>query len=67
MEKKYLTFVCFNQKMAGYLMMKGFKLHEIKPNDKYPEKNVFLFTNSSELEKAITEFRKQKEKGIFII
>ena len=56
----YLTFVCRSQRLAGSLMVKGFKLHEIKPSKNDPRKNVFIFTNSEELQKVVEEYRQMK-------
>lgn len=54
----FLTYIVRSQRMAGYLMQRGFKLHEIKRNRDYPEKNVFLFTNSIELQNVIKVYKR---------
>ena len=46
----------YTQKLAGYLMMRGFVLIDIKPNRKNPNKNDFLFGDSPELQKAIDDY-----------
>lgn len=46
----------FNQRLAGYLMFKGFKLLGLGDNYKLQGKNVFFFTRSNELNKAINEY-----------
>lgn len=47
----------FNQKLCGYLMMKGFVLVSISKNNHCARKNVFFFNNSDELQKAIEEYK----------
>ncbi|MGG1514915.1 DUF5659 domain-containing protein [Paenibacillus oryzisoli] len=51
------TYVVMAQKLAGFLMTKGFKLHSLEQNRKDGSKHVFIFTNSIELEKAIEEYK----------
>ncbi|MEK3720569.1 DUF5659 domain-containing protein [Paenibacillus sp. FSL H8-0034] len=51
------NFVVMGQKLAGFLMMKGFKLHALEQNRKDTRKHVFIFTTSIELEKAIEEYK----------
>ncbi|MGN1182175.1 MAG: hypothetical protein ACI4SR_04140 [Faecalibacillus sp.] len=53
-EKKSLT--VFNQKLAGKLMMEGYKLQGIKPDRKYPERNVYFFMNCEEVRNIIKNF-----------
>ena len=50
----------FNQKLCGYLMMKGFVLVAMSKNKHCTNKNVFFFNNSEELQESINEFTKRK-------
>ena len=47
--------IIFNQALAGYLMMQGFILKKMERNEKCPDKNVFIFRQSENLEKTIKE------------
>ncbi len=47
----------FNQRLAGYLMMQGFRLVTIKPNTKSNRYNVFEFENSDKLNQTIREYK----------
>jgi hypothetical protein len=53
MKKEY---VVFNQRLAGYLMLKGFPLKHIERSEK-TNKNIFFFNESDELFKKIKEFK----------
>lgn len=44
------------QRLAGYLMQRGFVLKDLRPNEKFPHLNVFIFRDSEELRKAMGEF-----------
>jgi hypothetical protein len=48
----------FSQRLAGYLMQKGFILLRLNKNLDDPTKNVFLFKDSKEIESAIQEYQK---------
>ena len=48
--------IIFNQKLAGYLMVQGFILKKMGRNEKCPDKNVFIFRQSENLEKTIKEY-----------
>ena len=51
--------VIFNQKVAGFLMLHGFVLKSIeKCKQKNSKRNVFIFNDSEELRKWITEYDK---------
>lgn len=47
----------FSQRIAGHLMIRGFRLHGIKRNRKFNEKNVFYFKDCQEVRQAIEEIR----------
>ena len=48
--------IIFNQALAGYLMMQGFILKKMERNEKCPDKNVFIFRQSENLEKTIKQY-----------
>lgn len=48
-------------RLAGYLMMRGFKLLDTVPNLKRPDKKVFLFIETLELKIAMGEYFKTKK------
>ena len=50
----------FNQRLCGYLMMKGFVLVAMSENKQCPNKNVYFFNESDDLQKSIGEFKKLK-------
>lgn len=51
--KRYI--VVFHQYIAGELMKRGFVLMKIDGNQKFPDKNVFLFSNSRAIVDAYNE------------
>lgn len=52
----------FSLKLAGYLMMNGFRILRIHHNLKTKGKDVYLFYNSEELQAAMGEYMKDKNK-----
>ena len=54
------TFFVKSMKLAGFLMMKGFVLHSVKPEEN-SNRNIFLFTNSPQLLKAIEQYKLLKK------
>lgn len=46
----------FNQKLAGYLMQRGFVLQGIRPNKDGSGRNVFLFRDTVELRQAVGDY-----------
>lgn len=55
--------VIYSQRMAGYLMLRGFYLVAIQPNIKAPGKNCYLFFDSSMLKEAMEDYmNKNAEK-----
>ena len=55
--------VIYSQRMAGYLMLRGFYLVAIQPNIKVPGKNCYLFFDSSMLKEAMGDYmNKNAEK-----
>lgn len=54
MEKK--TYVCKRARMCSYLVECGFMPYKIKPDCDNPRYNVYLFTASPELYKAVLAY-----------
>ncbi|GIN23139.1 DUF5659 domain-containing protein [Siminovitchia fordii] len=51
-------YIVFNQRLAGYLMQKGFVLKKLKKTNKEgSNRNVFVFNHSDSLIQAINEFK----------
>ncbi|MCD8146911.1 MAG: DUF5659 domain-containing protein [Clostridiales bacterium] len=55
-KNKKLTIV-YSMQLAGYLMMRGFRLVRNSPDRKNPSYNVFLFRESDMLLDAIDEYQ----------
>ena len=53
--KKYMYI--FSQKLAGYLMMHGFKLLRINHNLDDDTKNVFVFKNTKMIKDAMNKYK----------
>ena len=47
----------FSQKLAGYLMLKGFVLVGMEQGKNLSGKNVFYFNDSDELKSAMEEYK----------
>lgn len=54
-------FKIFNQRLAGFLMMKGFKLVSVEPNKNIKDFNIFTFEKSNRLDKAISQYQEIKK------
>ena len=53
-----------SQKLAGYLMLRGFVLKRLEPNIiENTNRNIFIFNNTQELTNAINDYKKTKEKS----
>ena len=50
------SYIVFNQKMAGYLMQRGFVLIDMQPDLKKSGRNVFFFNDTPQLKSAIDEY-----------
>ena len=50
------TFPVYSQKLAGFLMMQGFILVNIAPNERCISKNVFFFWDSPQIQKEIKNY-----------
>lgn len=56
MKKEYIV---FNQKLAGFLMQKGFILKRLGKSDKPNSRlNIFFFNESAQLLMTIEDFKK---------
>lgn len=51
--KEKQAFPIYNQKLAGYLMLQGYRLMGMEENQKYKGKNVFYFMESEKIRKSI--------------
>ena len=49
-------FTIYSQRLAGYLMLHGFVLVEIRKNEDGSGRNVFYFNDSSELQQTIRQY-----------
>ena len=52
-------YVIKTQVLATYLMTKGFRLIKLQEDRKDKNRNVYLFKDSEELRKSITEYSNQ--------
>ena len=59
---KYVTI--FGQKLTGYLLLRGFVLISMKPNNDGSGRNLFFFKDTPEIRKAMSEFKDFKRKYI---
>ena len=50
------TWICYSQRLAGWLMIRGFVLVDIAPDKKHPRRNVFFFKESKELHDAVDDY-----------
>ena len=65
MENNYITI--YSRKLAGYLLLKGFKMEDFQKSHKDNERTIFYFYNSSELSRAKMEFDRLKNyKGSIV-
>ena len=60
MNQKFMAI--FSLKMAGYLMMHGFVLMNLREHIDGSGKKVFYFIKSPELEKTMEEYKNFKKK-----
>ncbi len=52
-QKGKQAFPIYNQKLAGYLMLQGYRLMGMEENERYKGKNVFYFMESEKIRKSI--------------
>ncbi|PQP85464.1 DUF5659 domain-containing protein [Paenibacillus sp. AR247] len=51
------------QRLAGFLMQRGFVLRELRPNMKFPHLHVFVFRDSDEIKQAMADFSGNAQNG----
>lgn len=51
------TLTIYSQKLAGYLMQRGFVLIDMQEDIKPTGRNVFLFKNTPQLQSAMDEYK----------
>ena len=61
MNEKKMYKQIFSLRLAGYLMMNGFRIKRIHHNLKETDKDVYLFDDIPELEKAMLEYKRLKQ------
>lgn len=65
MENTYITI--YSRKLAGYLLLKGFKMEDFQKSHEDGERTIFYFYNSPELTRAKSEFdRLKNHKGTIV-
>lgn len=55
---KYM--IIFSMKLAGELMAQGFHMINMRPDKNEPNKKVYIFNNSPDLQNAIYSYRNKK-------
>ena len=50
----------FSLRLAGFLMLNGFRIKRIHHNLKETDRDVYLFDDTPELEKAMLEYKRLK-------
>ena len=53
-------FKVFNQRLAGFLMLKGLKLLAVEPNRNIKDFNIFSFEKSEKLNRTIKQYEEIK-------
>lgn len=61
MNEKKMYKQIFSLRLAGYLMMNGFRIKRIHHNLKETDKDVYLFDDTPELENAMLEYKRLKQ------
>ena len=57
MNNEIKNITIFNQRMAGYLMQKGYVLIDMRPDMKSrSRKNVFFFKDTQQLRKSMSDY-----------
>nr|DAE33792.1 MAG TPA: hypothetical protein [Bacteriophage sp.] len=65
MKNAYITI--YSRKLAGYLLLKGFRMEDFQKSHEDGERTIFYFYNSPELLRAKTEFDRLKNyKGSIV-
>ncbi|WP_407673416.1 DUF5659 domain-containing protein [Paenibacillus silvisoli] len=47
-----------SQRLAGYLMHQGFKLHKMEVSNDGSNRNIFIFTHSQSLLDAVQDYKR---------
>lgn len=55
-KKEKHAFPVYNQKLAGFLMLQGYRLMGMEENKNYPWKNVFYFMESDRIHESIQRY-----------
>jgi hypothetical protein len=50
----------YSMKLAGFLMLEGFVLKHMRRDEK-SNRNIFIFNNSSELQRAVARYLEQRK------
>ena len=53
---KVKTLAVFSQRLAGYLMLRGFVLADMRPDREGTGKNIFFFKDTEKIRQVMTEF-----------
>lgn len=53
-------FKVFNQRLAGFLMLRGFKSLAVEPNRDIKDFNIFSFEKSDKLNRTIKQYEEIK-------
>lgn len=56
LENERETFPIYNQRLAGFLMMRGYPLINMSPNEKFITKNVFYFYDTPKIRKTMKNY-----------
>lgn len=56
-------FVVMSQRLAGFLMLRGFVLQGIGDNRRHVGRNVFFFNDSPELRMAMADYKQMSSGG----
>ncbi len=56
------TYVCKRSRMCSYLMERGFSPYRITPDRDNPKYNVYLFSATPELHRAVMDYVVSKQK-----
>ena len=60
MSKQCKCVAIFSQRLAGYLLMRGFVMAESRKDYQKPDKNIFFFYESKELRSAMVDFANKR-------
>lgn len=56
----YKARIIYSQRLAGYLMQRGFVLARMDKNDRYPNRNIFIFKDTALLSDAIENYNQHR-------